>query len=92
MRQQRPKSQEKTRIGKNLPEIHSFGKSIGLSQSGCGWMDVLQARMSTERKQMIRLTWKRFSGALRMLAQSEEGSRAMVFALTQAVEFLAGNA
>ena len=45
-------------------------------------MDVLQARMSTERKQMIRLTWKRFSGALRMLAQSEEGSRAMVFALT----------
>ncbi|MGA0853668.1 MAG: SbmA/BacA-like family transporter, partial [Luteolibacter sp.] len=31
---------------------------------------------------MIRLTWKRFSGALRMLAKSEEGSRAMVFAVT----------
>ena len=45
-------------------------------------MDVLQSSMSQERKQMIRLTWKRFSGALRMLAQSEEGSRALVFAGT----------
>ena len=31
---------------------------------------------------MIRLTWKRFSGALHLLAKSEEGSRAMVFAVT----------
>jgi putative ATP-binding cassette transporter len=40
---------------------------------------------------MIRLTWKRFRGALRMLVQSEQGPRAMVFAATLVVMMLGIN-
>lgn len=41
--------------------------------------------MSTDRKQMIQLTWKRFRGALRMLVKSEQGPKAMMFAATLVV-------
>ena len=34
---------------------------------------------------MIRLTWKRFRGALRMLVKSEQGPKAMIFAATLVV-------
>lgn len=34
---------------------------------------------------MIRLTWKRFRGAIRMLADSEQGPKAMIFAATLVV-------
>jgi putative ATP-binding cassette transporter len=38
--------------------------------------------MATDRKQIIRLTAKRLSGAVRALARSEQGPRAAVFAAT----------
>lgn len=38
--------------------------------------------MRTDGKQVIRLTWKRFRGAIRMLLKSEQGPKAMVFAGT----------
>lgn len=38
--------------------------------------------MSTDRKQLIRLTWKRFQGALRVLAKSKQGPKALTFAAT----------
>ena len=41
--------------------------------------------MATGRKQIIELTWKRFRGALRMLVQSEQGPKAIVFATTLVV-------
>jgi putative ATP-binding cassette transporter len=41
--------------------------------------------MTTDRKQMIRLTWKRFRGAIRMLVESEQGPKAMIFAATLVV-------
>lgn len=47
--------------------------------------------MSNDRKQMIRLTWKRFLGALQNLARSEEGPRAAVFAGTLLAMMLAMN-
>ena len=37
-------------------------------------------QMSKERKEMIRLTWKRFRGAIRMLIESEQGPKAMMCA------------
>ncbi len=36
--------------------------------------------MPTDRKHMIRLTWKRFRGAIRMLVQSKQGPKAMACA------------
>jgi putative ATP-binding cassette transporter len=38
--------------------------------------------MFTDRKQIIRLTWKRFRGAIRMLVKSKQGPKALVFAVT----------
>src|SRR6478735_3805384 len=38
--------------------------------------------MPSEKLQIIRLTWKRFRGALRMLVQSKQGPKAAVFATT----------
>lgn len=38
--------------------------------------------MRPDRKQVIRLTWKRFRGAIRMLVKSEQGPKAMLFAGT----------
>jgi putative ATP-binding cassette transporter len=40
---------------------------------------------------MIRLTWKRFRGAIRMLVRSEQGPRALVFATTLVLLMLAIN-
>jgi putative ATP-binding cassette transporter len=40
---------------------------------------------------MIRLTWKRFSGALRMLARSEQGPRALILAMTLMLLMLGTN-
>jgi putative ATP-binding cassette transporter len=47
--------------------------------------------MTTDRKQMIRLTWKRFRGAIRMLVKSEQGPKAMMFAATLVVTMFAIN-
>lgn len=41
--------------------------------------------MSTDKSQIIRLTWKRFRGALRMLAKSEQGPKALILAITLVV-------
>ena len=41
--------------------------------------------MTTDRRQLISQTWKRFAGAIRMLVQSEQGPRATVFAATLVV-------
>ena len=38
--------------------------------------------MPVEKLQMIRLTWKRLLGALRMLVRSEQGPKAVMFAVT----------
>lgn len=38
--------------------------------------------MASEKLQIIRLTWKRFRGALQMLVQSKQGPKAAVFATT----------
>jgi putative ATP-binding cassette transporter len=38
--------------------------------------------MPVEKLQMIRLTWKRLLGALRMLVRSEQGPKAIMFAVT----------
>jgi len=40
---------------------------------------------------MIRLTWKRFRGAIRMLVKSEQGPKAMMFAVTLVVMMFAIN-
>ena len=45
-------------------------------------------RMPTDRKQLVRLTWKRFRGAIRMLVKSRQGPKAMVFAITLVVLML----
>jgi vitamin B12/bleomycin/antimicrobial peptide transport system ATP-binding/permease protein len=47
--------------------------------------------MLTERKEMIRLTWKRFRGAIRMLIESEQGPKAMMCASTLVVMMLGIN-
>jgi putative ATP-binding cassette transporter len=47
--------------------------------------------MATDRKQLIRLTWKRFRGAIRMLAKSKQGPKALVFATTLLLLILALN-
>jgi len=47
--------------------------------------------MSTERKEMIRLTWRRFRGAIRMLIESEQGPKAMMCAATLVVMMLGIN-
>ena len=38
--------------------------------------------MPREKLQIIRLTWKRLLGALRMLVRSEQGPKAVIFAAT----------
>jgi vitamin B12/bleomycin/antimicrobial peptide transport system ATP-binding/permease protein len=38
--------------------------------------------MRTDRKQVIRLTWKRFRGSIRTLVESKQGPKAMLFAGT----------
>jgi putative ATP-binding cassette transporter len=38
--------------------------------------------MFKDRRHLVRLTWKRFQGAIMMLVRSEQGPRAMMFALT----------
>ena len=38
--------------------------------------------MPREKLQIIRLTWKRLLGALRMLVRSEQGPKAVMFAVT----------
>jgi putative ATP-binding cassette transporter len=38
--------------------------------------------MSHDKVQIIRLTWKRLCGALRMLVRSEQGPKAVIFAVT----------
>jgi len=47
--------------------------------------------MTADRKQMIRLTWKRFRNALRLLVKSEQGPKALVFAATLVVMMFAIN-
>ena len=47
--------------------------------------------MFTDRKEMIRLTWKRFCGAIRMLVESEQGPKAMICAATLVVMMLGIN-
>lgn len=47
--------------------------------------------MATDRKQLIRLTWKRFRGALQMLVKSEQGPKAVMFAVTLVVLMLGIN-
>jgi len=47
--------------------------------------------MATDRKQLIRITWKRFRGAIRMLAKSKQGPKAAVFATTLLLLILALN-
>jgi len=47
--------------------------------------------MPTDRKQIIRQTWNRFLGAIRMLASSKEGPKACVFATTLVLLILAVN-
>jgi vitamin B12/bleomycin/antimicrobial peptide transport system ATP-binding/permease protein len=41
--------------------------------------------LTTDRKQLISQTWKRFTGAIGMLVRSEQGPQAMVFAATLVV-------
>ncbi len=48
-------------------------------------------RMFTDRKQIIRLTWKRFRSAIRMLVKSEQGPKALVFAGTLVLLMVAIN-
>ena len=50
-----------------------------------------KAHMSTDNKEMIRLTWKRFLVAIRMLIQSEQGAKAMIYLLTLVIMMLAIN-
>ncbi len=47
--------------------------------------------MPRENVQIIRLTWKRFRDVLRMLARSEQGPRALVFAVTLVLLMVAIN-
>lgn len=47
--------------------------------------------MPTDRKQLIRLTWKRFLASIRMLVKSEQGPKAMIFATTLVVMMLGIN-
>lgn len=47
--------------------------------------------MATDRKQLIRLTWKRFRGAIRMLVKSKQGPKALVFASTLMLLIIAVN-
>jgi putative ATP-binding cassette transporter len=47
--------------------------------------------MSAQKKEMIRLTWKRFRGAIRMLIESEQGPKAMLCALALVVMMLGIN-
>jgi vitamin B12/bleomycin/antimicrobial peptide transport system ATP-binding/permease protein len=47
--------------------------------------------MPSNRKEMIRLTWKRFRGAIHMLVKSEQGPKAVVFAATLLVMILGIN-
>jgi putative ATP-binding cassette transporter len=47
--------------------------------------------MIADRKEMIRLTWKRFRGAIRMLIESEQGPKAMICAATLVVMMLGIN-
>jgi putative ATP-binding cassette transporter len=47
--------------------------------------------MPTDRKQLIRLTWKRFRGAIRMLVESKQGPKAVTFAATLVVLMLVIN-
>ena len=44
--------------------------------------------MPTDRKQLIRLTWKRFRGAIRMLVESKQGPKAVAYAATLVVLML----
>ena len=47
--------------------------------------------MATDRIQIVRDTWKRFRGALQMLANSEQGPKALAFAVTLVVMMVAIN-
>lgn len=47
--------------------------------------------MPTDRKQLIRDTWKRFRSAIQMLAKSEQGPKAMLFAATLVVMMIGIN-
>jgi putative ATP-binding cassette transporter len=47
--------------------------------------------MATDKKQIIRDTWKRFCNALQILAQSEQGPKAMTYAATLVVMMLGIN-
>lgn len=47
--------------------------------------------MPPKNLQLIRLTWKRLRGALRMLVQSEQGPKAVVFAVTLVLLMVAIN-
>ena len=47
--------------------------------------------MIKDRRQLIRLTWKRFQGAIMMLVRSEQGPRALMFALTLVIMMIAIN-
>jgi vitamin B12/bleomycin/antimicrobial peptide transport system ATP-binding/permease protein len=47
--------------------------------------------MIKDRRQLIRLTWKRFQGAIMMLVRSEQGPKAMVFTVTLVVIMFAIN-
>jgi vitamin B12/bleomycin/antimicrobial peptide transport system ATP-binding/permease protein len=47
--------------------------------------------MTTDRKQLISQTWKRFTGAIRMLVRSEQGPQATVFAATLVVMMIGIN-
>ncbi len=47
--------------------------------------------MSHDKVQIIRLTWKRLRGALRMLVRSEQGPKAVIFAVTLTLLMVAIN-
>ncbi|MEI6176138.1 MAG: SbmA/BacA-like family transporter [Verrucomicrobiota bacterium] len=47
--------------------------------------------MATDRKQIIKLTWKRFRSALQMLAKSKQGPKALMFAITLVILMFAIN-
>ncbi len=47
--------------------------------------------MPKDRRKLVRLTWKRFQGAIMMLVRSEQGPRALVFAATLVVMMIAIN-
>ncbi len=47
--------------------------------------------MATDKKQIISDTWKRFCGALKMLVQSEQGPKAMLYAATLVVMMIGIN-